>query len=571
MPAKPLAQAAWASSRAPYMLLIPILLVGLLPGPVLLGIWESLTFYHTFGAVDAPLSFLIAPRANIGGQGYAMLEMARAIILDLHLPLNLFTFRIPALAFGAASLALFFTICRRYFGLWPAIGATALLAGNQVFFQVEHTMTVLVVSGAALLFVIERLQALEVGYWRARTWAGFALSMVLVSLHYGPARIFAVMLTGLWLVKVHWLLSNTTRGRTVLQGIWILGGYSVAMTVAVLTLLDYRNLISLLRFPSFLFPRNAETMEFANNVTGEGGFLKMLAINSRILVDSIFVQVGNYHSQYSSNILADFRYPLLDRFVLPFAIFGLIVSVMWTRRRTIIFATPWGNALALLAAFAIPILSSSVVFKSDGPLATLSINRMYFCLFPLHLLVAAFLGWLGEVRINKIGRYGVALCVTAVFASLIVNLMQEHSRFEYQVFAPTWQKHGPEIRAIWDDHMPNVDRRDLSGFSHPQQHAQYANVARQLAAKLRMLRGDVATGGTRRIIYVDVNNFSEAPVVPIGLDYIANRNFHSIFLALYTGQEGVNVNPVVMVDPSRKPISPYMMSGVAYEGKPREY
>ena len=187
------------------------------------------------------------------------------------------------------------------------------------------------------------------------------------------------------------------------------------------------------------------------------------------------------------------------------------------------------------------------------------------------VLVAAFLGWLGEVRINKIGRYGVALCVTAVFASLIVNLMQEHSRFEYQVFAPTWQKHGPEIRAIWDDHMPNVDRRDLSGFSHPQQHAQYANVARQLAAKLRMLRGDVATGGTRRIIYVDVNNFSEAPVVPIGLDYIANRNFHSIFLALYTGQEGVNVNPVVMVDPSRKPISPYLMSGLAYEGKPREY
>ena len=118
--------------------------------------------------------------------------------------------------------------------------------------------------------------------------------------------------------------------------------------------------------------------------------------------------------------------------------------------------------------------------------------------------------------------------------------------------------------------MPNIDRRGyprLAGL----QHAQYANVAKQIAERLRMQGDGPAKGGARRIVFVDVNKFSEAPIMPVGLHYIAHRNFHSIFLALYAGHEGMNLNPIVMVDPERKPIRPYLMSGLAYEGKPREY
>lgn len=528
-----------------------------------------MTFYHTFGAVDAPLSFLIAPRANVGGQGYALLEMARAIIHDLGLPLNLFTFRIPSVAFGLVSLVLFFTICRRYFGPWPAIGATALLAGNQVFFQFGHMMTVVTISGAALLFVVERLQALETRYWDMKTWAGFALSLVFVALHYGPARIFAVMLIGLWFGMVHWQLKGIPGSTTMRHGIWALGGYAAAAFLFLLTLLDYRNLLSVVQFPSFLFPKNAEALEFSADSAGGGGFVKMFETNLHILGDSISARIGNYHSQYSSYIFADFRYPLLDRFVVPFVILGLIVSVIWAGRRTIIFAAPWRSVLAVLMVCSLPLLFSSVVFKADGLLATLSPHRMYFCLFPLHLLVAASFSWVGDYSANRAGRYGVAFCVVAVFVGLIVNLSEEQARFQKQVFAPTWQQHGPEVKEVWDDHMPNLDRRSYEMFSHLQQHAQYANVARQIADKLRMM-GDGPEGG-RRIVYVDVNKFSEAPISPEGLDYMVNRNFHSIFLALYAGQEGAQLSPVVMVDPERKPISPNLFYGLAYKGKPREY
>lgn len=562
-----------AHPRAPYYLLIPVLMVGFLPGPVLLGQWESMSFYHAFGAVDAPLSFLIAPRANIGGQGYALLEMARPIITALDLPLTLATFRIPAVFFGIASLLLFFTICRRYFGAWPALGATALLAGNQVFFQTEHMMTVLVISGAALLFLLERLQALEVRYWNVKAWIGASLAMVLVALHYGIVRIFAVMLIGLWLVKVYWLLRKTPGSASIQAGIAVLAGYSIAAFLFVLTVLDYRNLISVVQFPKFLFPEHSEiaVLQYSSGTDGVPGFLSALEINLRIFAESILGSTGDFHSPYATYVFADFRYPLLDWFVVPIATLGLIVALGNLRRRTAIFATPWGNILALLAVFSLPVLFSLVLVRNDVPFATLSVNRMYFCLIPLHMLVAALLAWLGASGLSRTVRYAAAFCVAAAFAVQIFNLIGEHARFEAQVFAADWQKHGPESRVFWDDRAPNRDRQERYFISHLQQHAQYAIVARQLAGKLRERHDRPAGENIRRIVFVDVNRFSEAPTAPAQLHYIVHRNFHAIFLALYAGQEGAKLNPVVMVDPARRPISPNLMAGLAYMGKPREY
>ena len=341
MPAESIGSRRWWQARAAYLLLLPaLLLFGLLPGPALLGNWESLTFYHTFGAIEAPLSFLIAPRANIGGQGYAILEVARAIIQELRLPLNLAAFRIPAVALGIASLLLFFTICRRYFGAWPALGATALLAVNPVFFQMGHMMTVAVASGAALLFVIERLQALELRYWDTKAWLGLSAAMALVSLLYGPGRIFAVILVGLWLAKACWLLGRAAGGKDVLRGIARQAGYSVAAFLVLLALLDPRNLVAVLRFGSFLFPTNAETMEFVPNAAGDGGLWRMLGINFRILLDSFLGWTGDYHSQYSSYVFSDFRFPLMHPLVALLAILGLAAALRRGLRRSVILATP---------------------------------------------------------------------------------------------------------------------------------------------------------------------------------------------------------------------------------------
>jgi hypothetical protein len=557
----------------PYLLLIPVLLIGLLPGPALLGVWESLAFYHTFGAVEAPLSLLIVSRADIGGQGYALVEICRWLIQDLQLPLTLATYRIVPVALGALSLLLFFVVSRRYFGAWPAIGATALLAANQVFFQVQHMVSVLVVSGTALLFLIERLQALEVKYWDVKVWTGLGLAMALVAPHYGPGRIFAVALIGLWFARAYWLLREIPGSAAVQRGIWRLGAYSIIILLVLLALLDYRNPMFILRFLSFLFPATSDiaVLQYSTDIAGDGGFATTLKLNLRILFDSLFGQIGDYHSQYPSHFLADFRYPLIDAPVLVFVIPGLFLSLLQIGRRTLMFATPWGNILAMLAVFTLPLLLSLVMLRPEGTISTLSVHRMYFALIPLHLLVAALLNWVGNSSIKRVWKGALIFCLIAIGLTQVMNIVNEHSRFESQVYAAPWQRHGPEIRGYWDDHMPNRDRREYPALSHFQQHAQYANVARRIAAELQVRSNIAPHGSLRRIIFVDVSRFSETPTSPPSLTYIAGRNFHSIFLALYAGQAGANLNPVLMVDKSRTPIRPDLLSGLVYAGAPREY
>lgn len=219
----------------------------------------------------------------------------------------------------------------------------------------------------------------------------------------------------------------------------------------------------------------------------------------------------------------------------------------------------------MLAVFAMPLLTSSVMFREEGPLATLSMHRMYFCLFPLHLLVAAFLFRLGESGLPKMAKQGAGFGLAALAVALTVDLVREQSRFENLVYGSDWRKHGREFRSYWDDSLPNRDRRDYDFISHLQQHAQYAHAAREIA------RQPGAKAGQRRIVHVDISRFTEAPITPAGLHYISNRNYHAVYLALYAGQAGVQLNPVVMVDPARRPVRPELMGGLAYRGKPREY
>ncbi|HUR91659.1 MAG TPA: hypothetical protein VMY38_03190, partial [Gemmatimonadaceae bacterium] len=483
------------------------------------------------------------------------------------LPLTLSTFRIPAVAFGIVTLILFFTICRRYFGAWAALGATALLSANQMFFQAQHTMTVLVVTGASLLFVIERLQALELRYWSLRAWLGLSVALALVALHYGPGRLFTVLLAALWLVKLSWLLRKHPHAAHVGRRIKVLAGYSAATFILLMGVLDYRNLFSLARVKSFLFPTYSEIMPLAQPM-GPGGTLEAIGINARILFGSLLGQTGDFHSRYSSYYLADYRYPLLDVLVVPFVVAGVIVAVIRSRRRTTIFATPWASVLALLAVTSLPLLASAVFFRADGVIGTLSTHRLYFCLFPLHMLVAASLHWVSRSGIARAANYGVALGVAAVFIILVAGVTEERSRFMQQVQAANWRVHGPEARSAWADDVPNVDRQDPGLPSHFQQHAQYAHVANQVGARLARAAAPSGAAGGRRLIFVDVKHFSESPLSPPSLHFIAKRNFHSVFLALYVGEEGFPVNPIIMIDPKRPR---EILGGVGYQGKPRAY
>ncbi len=551
-----------------FFILAAILSIGFLPGPALLGMWESLTYFHTFGALEAPLSFAIAPRANIGGQGYAFLEVSRTIIQFFSLPLSLTTFRIPSILFGLVSLILFFIISRRYFGVLPALGATALLASNEVFFQYQHMMTVAVVSGAGLLFVIERLQKLEIRYWSLGAWLGLAFALAIVSLHYGPARIFAFILVALWSFKAYLQLKYIPEAEDVKKSILLLGMYSVCGYLFILLILDVRNVLSVTHFYTFLFPKNAEALESSSESTGGGGLLRLLIININIFINSIFGITGKYHAAYSSYLFGDYRYPLMSWSLLFLVLPGFVVCSFAAKKKLNLFQTPWANILVIFSVVALPVLLSSVFFREDGPLATLSTHRMYFSLFPLHFFIAAFLDWTLKNKLLIIFKYFIFISLLMAFIYSLNAIARENIRFQSVILNANSPTEASDDNAVWDNGLDDYYRHSKLDHIHFEQHAQYASAAREIKSLVSREKQSQSKLTRKRIIYYDVNKFTVTPTAPHGLNYIANRNFHSIFLALYLGQVGLQVNPVLMLKSTREPVLFY---GLGYEGRPREY
>ena len=71
--------ASWV--RPHRVLLAAIVVISmLLPGSQLLGEWESLSVFTIYGSQSYDLVFGITRDANIGGQGYPLLEIGRPLI-----------------------------------------------------------------------------------------------------------------------------------------------------------------------------------------------------------------------------------------------------------------------------------------------------------------------------------------------------------------------------------------------------------------------------------------------------------------------------------------------------------
>ena len=547
--------------------LIAILSVGLIPGPKLFGVWESFYFYHTFGALNAPLEFRISPRADIGDPVHGLIEISRNVLDWFGLGLRLETFRIPAILYGAISIILFFVIVRRYFGKWAALAATGLLATNPMFHQQQHTMTVLIVGGMAFLFFVERLQALEFRYGSLVTWSGFSIAMALVALHYGVGRIYAFIFIGFWFAKAFVILCRKPGGSQVFRSILYRGFISLLIFVGVLTLLDWRNLISLLRVYRFFFPEVAEIAVISGIYSSSSAdLLTTLVFNTKILFESLFTYGGDYHSAFPTYRASDYRFPLINPMVLPFMLGGLAVCLVRLRQRTVLLAMPWLSVCVLFFVCTLPQLLSVVIINHpmfpNGLLGTISNHRLYYALFPVHLLIAVFVHWV--LNNNKRSRFAVASLAVAVifmFVWFAYGLVKENSRFNAQLATIDTSLNGPLAHQQWRDGTASSDRSDIIA-SHLQQHAQYFRAAKEI--KQLVHKND--TIDQPSLIQVDINRFTESPLIPNTIHFIHELNFHAPYLALYLADGGLDTAWVLMLNKRRT------TRGLAYgQGRPREY
>jgi len=545
--------------------LIAILSVGLIPGPKLLGVWESFYFYHTFGALNAPLEFRISPRADIGDPVQGLIEVSRSFIDRFGLNLRLETFRIPAILYGAISIILFFIIARRYFGNGAALAATGLLAANPMFHLPQHTMTVLIVSGMAFLFFVERLQALEFRYGSLVTWSGFSVATALVALHYGVGRIYAFIFLGFWFAKAFVILYRIPGGSQVFRSILHKGFISLCILVGLLTLLDWKNLISLLQVDRFFFPSVSEIAVISRLYSSRSAdLLTTILFNGKILFESLFTYGGDYHSAFSTYAAADYRFPLIAPAVLPFVLGGLAICLVRLRQRTVLLAMPCLSVCVLFFVCALPQLFSVVLINHpmlpNGLIGTLSNHRLYYALFPIHLLIAVFVHWVFAG--NKRRRFAAAPFAAAVIFMFVwsaYGLVKENSRFDAQLVTIDTSLNGPLAHQKWRDGTANRDRSDLNA-SHLQQHAQYFRAAKEI--KQLVINNNAIDQPL--LIQVNINIFTESPLKPYTLPYVNGLNFHAPYLALYLAEDGLDTAWVLMLNKART------RRGLAF-GRPREY
>ena len=534
------------------LVLLAILCVGLIPGPKLLGVWESFYFYHTFGALNAPLEFRISPRANIGDPGHGMIEISRNIIDWFGLNLRLETFRIPATFYGAISIILFFIIARRYFGDWAALAATALLAVNPMFHLEQHSVTVLIVSGMAFLFFVERLQALEFRYSSMVTWSVFAVAAALVALHYGVGRIYAFIFLGFWFTKAFVILYRKPGGSQVFRSIMHKGFIALLIIVGLLTLLDWKNLISLLRVDRFFFPVVSEIAVLSGMHSNYSADLfSTISLNAKILFESLVTYGGDYHSAFPTYRAADYRFPLITPAVLPFVLGGIVICLTRLRQRTVLLAMPWLSVCVLLFVCTLPQLFSSVFTNQPGlPNAlsgTLSNHRLYYILFPLYLLIAVFVHWvLADNKRRRFAAVPLAVAVVLIFVWSVYGLVNENLRFEAQLVSIDSSLSGPLAHQQWHDGTANRDRSSAFA-SHLQQHAQYFRAAQEIT----QLVGKNDAISQPLLIQVNINRFTESPLILDTLGYINELNFHAPYLALYLAGDGLDTAWVLMLDKTR--------------------
>ena len=498
---------------------------------MLWGEWESFTVYSTFGDADASLSLAIAPRGNIGGQGYAVLELSRFLAEHLGLHPTLETLRIPVVISGAIALVFFFIIASRWFGKWPALIATALLAVNPVFSQYQHELIIAGPSLMAFLIALERLQATSARPRSWLRWLTLGAALALVLLLYGPGRVLVSAVLALWFIKN---LVAALRGRYELGAVGLLlRTLSTAATTAALLLIGS---LTNARFfgPSILFPRNSENFLVSGSSRSH---LETLVENLRIEVESLVLGGGSFHSNFLEATMIQGRYPIIPLVIVPIYLAGFVLCAMGLWRAQARLQSPFAAVLALAGLTTIPMLTSTTQLLQPGSAlgnyvvqsaqwtSTLVNYRLSYFLIPAYLGVA-----LAAKRTLDAGgavRVITGVVVVALTLGGAWSLVHGRAVFAERVNSMDPSLTGSEGTAQWLTGYSLKDRAIFWG-SHFQQHGQYRAWATAAAETVPV---ELAPS-TTWVVPTSISCFPEAPLRTLSLDN-ANRNYHAVLLATY--------------------------------------
>ena len=512
----------------------------LLPGTPILGEWESQSVYAIFGTQTQQLALSISPAANIGGQSYILVDISRSLIETLNLPYSIDTIRLPVKIIGAIGLFGFCITARRWFGSWPALAATFLLAANPMYHQYQNELIIAGPSLVAFILLVERLQyvAREPGSWSR--WLTLMLIWTLLLTMYGPSRIYGTILVVAWL---SYCLYQSLRRRFHLRfsSLALRAAVSVSLVPITLAMADPSNVQFFNR--TILFPRVAES----TLVNGSwDAVFKAFPINTKILAESLLLGGGPYQSTFVEATLIQGRYPTIPLLIVPFMLMGLAIVFWraWLGRRFGLNRYLVVAGLAVLTT--LPLLTSSIFSSVYGPSSSLVNHRMAFFLLPAYLAVAA----LGEVLLTRTRAWRLAGAATFLLVGCIGlgQIFAGNSSFVARAAGTDPSLTGKSGQAQWLQGYSLIGKGSGQG-SHFQQHEQYKRWAGITAHAIRTRpQADII------IVPTNVSCFPEAPFETHTLSELRDKNYHGTYLSLYLADAlGGNGVGYVSIPPMENP------------------
>ncbi len=520
--------------------------VTLIPGAEILGDWESLYFYHNFAPLEFYIDFKISPRANIGNPGYSVLEISRLLIENLGLELNLSNFRLPSKIFSILTIFTFVIILKRLFGLKAAIFTSAILFSNPIFYLYMNTSTIVMASAFGFILLLERLQKIDENYTSLFHWITLSVPLVLISLNYGLVRIYSAIIIIFWVLKFYLnCKKNNVHGISLS---YFFRRFFIALFISILflSILNKENFYSLLFFPTFFIPQSSESF-LLSNIIHKGQTLNLgstFLINLKIIFETLTGVEGNYHDKALFNVLAGYRYPILNIFNFLIFFLGLILCLknLHTGKQNHNISNI--SLIIVLIVCSILILTSTIFKSEEGFSISISNHRFFFLLFPIFSFLGYLINYVLKRSINSKILTSLTYIVVVALLTLNINKIFEDKDNFKNILSNNLKNKNPTTS--WNTWVENKNYRgDVKRLTkHFDHHLNYL----KLAKKINLLTNDKKKESL--ILKIDTNKFffNKSP----NFHFLNNYEFNTFFLSFYLNNLNMKTAWVQNINTSTK-------------------
>lgn len=436
----------------------------------LLGTWEYFHFFYAFGSIDPEVTFAIAPRANIGGQGYPLIDIG--IRLTETIGLSLPSFRAISFIHALLTYVALITVFSRWFGLIPAAAGVTLtvLSTGYVFFANQ-----VLVSFPTLLLCVLLISATQ----RLERSPGSTAVLLLISaicalllVHYSMGRFFAVGWL-IYLFATHILAAVTMFSRKDLVRRYVIRQAGLALTVMtattfILLLLYAGNVRALMNPATIFFPSFGAEIEIKPSE-----ILSTILQNTALIGEMLFPFVSFSGDGLATNFLDGHRAPLLDYWHAPLLALGVLVALRRSLRKD--GPTSWPYlALHATAALTFGLALFSAHYDDIWTISPYRIFGGYIAI--AGYMTVAFL-WVHEAARTRVAPFkhaAVILAVVAVAASAASLTKQSDAILKStEALAP--------INVVSGDFAPYPEVYSYGDYVIPRLQARYRTLARNLA------------------------------------------------------------------------------------------